>query len=669
MFRLLFLAALVFGQCPDGRELTFAKIAGFSPALSTPPPLLYAASYGAAITAECYNRCRSSTDCLGFVVDYAKSSCHRVPNIPGYQEAIKSDPAVNYFYKLCLKLPDDCPQRAWSLEVTPGFELVGSLDNVIPNVKDKWHCSQLCIENNESAPCLSVNYHPSTGRCALSSRSKWTDPESFIPTVHEDSFYIENHCADSEGNKCWHEPVINQTSIRSDLVTGNITLDECKDKCQNETYFRCRAFSFLNKQHQCLLHSDTAHFSPVILPSLTPTQDAIYVEAIPCVNLTVDCDETSLTVTLNSPKFEGMLYAQGHSDTCFVQGRGQNITVLKMSLSANDTAKCNAHLAFSVGKINRTMASAVIVVQKHQLIQTASDSIIKVNCYLPRKEVKDNLTLTTGFSVLEPGIQTEITGSSIEHEGAIGKAKAKISVIDPKTGKEPKEIQLGDPILLKIEVSPPYNSSMVRAGHLIASSGTHTDSLLLLDSRGCPPSVSLFPPLTIAGPQTLSAEFKAFRFPSSPVLALSLVLTFCPTICKPADCGNEIISYGRKKRSATALSGFQEVPLQLAIVVHSDYSEPNPTNLLQASLGSIDDKTEKSREICTSFLTAALIGLFWILLQCCLLAVGCVVVHRRQKEFSDTISLRHDFQPRHVTWSDETDIPSKNLRLTTPVRT
>lgn len=49
------------------------------------------------------------------------------------------------------------------------------------------------------------------------------------------------------------------------------------------------------------------------------------------------------------------------------------------------------------------MASAVVVVQKHQLIQTASDSIIKVNCFLPRKELKDNLTLTTGFSVLEPG--------------------------------------------------------------------------------------------------------------------------------------------------------------------------------------------------------------------------------------------------------------------------
>lgn len=71
--------------------------------------------------------------------------------------------------------------------------------------------------------------------------------------------------------------------------------------------------------------------------------------------MTVDCDDTSMTVTLHSPKFEGMLYAQGHSDTCFIQGRGQNITILKMSLSANDTEKCNAHLAFAVGKINRLL--------------------------------------------------------------------------------------------------------------------------------------------------------------------------------------------------------------------------------------------------------------------------------------------------------------------------
>ena len=54
-------------------------------------------------------------------------------------------------------------------------------------------------------------------------------------------------------------------------------------------------------------------------------------------------------------------------------------------------------------------------------------------------------------------IQTEVTGSSVEHEGTVGKARAKISVINPKTGREPKDIQLGDLIVLKIEVEPPYS--------------------------------------------------------------------------------------------------------------------------------------------------------------------------------------------------------------------
>lgn len=77
------------------------------------------------------------------------------------------------------------------------------------------------------------------------------------------------------------------------------------------------------------------------------------------------------------------------------------------------------------------------------------------------------------------------------------------------------------------------DTSVLRAGHLVASSGDERDSLLLLDERGCPPDPSTFPALVSRDPNTLSALFKAFRFPSSPILKFSLILTICERICQP----------------------------------------------------------------------------------------------------------------------------------------
>lgn len=74
---------------------------------------------------------------------------------------------------------------------------------------------------------------------------------------------------------------------------------------------------------------------------------------------------------------------------------------------------------------------------------------------------------------------------------------------------------------------------MLRAGHLIASSGSGQDSLLLLDLRGCPPDPTTFPALTPDGPRILIARFRAFKFPDSPIIRFSIVLTFCQTICQP----------------------------------------------------------------------------------------------------------------------------------------
>lgn len=82
--------------------------------------------------------------------------------------------------------------------------------------------------------------------------------------------------------------------------------------------------------------------------------------------------------------------------------------------------------------------------------------------------------------------------------------------------------------------TPVYaDATNLRAGHLVASSGDGLDSLLLLDWRGCPPEPSTFPVLNLMAPNSMVARFKAFRFPSSPVLRFSLMMMFCDQPCKP----------------------------------------------------------------------------------------------------------------------------------------
>ncbi|XP_073977089.1 uncharacterized protein isoform X2 [Rhodnius prolixus] len=663
--------------CAPGSTLTFSRVSGLSPRLPTQPLLIYSASYGTPVTAECYNRCRSSNDCLGFILDYAKSSCFKVRNIDGFQENLIPFSGVAYFSKICIPLPGNCSERAWSIEVTPGYELLGLQHTVIPNVENKWSCAKLCLEESTQRPvCLSANYR--SGTCTLSSHDRWTDPDSFIPTNQRVvADYIENHCLlEIDKSTCWHDPVYNKTSLRADLQVLNITREECETRCENEIYFRCRAYSYLygSSPTQCLLHSDPAliNLGPELSPQLIDTQSSEYSEMIPCLNMTVSCgaSEGSMSVTLHQPKFQGRLFVQGHANSCWSQGRGTDTTTLVLPLPDNSINKCNLNVAYSVGEVNRTLATVVVVVQFHPLIQTVSDRIVKVTCLISESSVSpsNNLTLAAGFSVQEPAIQSQITGEggNVVHNGT--SPRAKMRVIDSRTGTDATNIQLGDPLQLVIDIEPPFNVTMVRAGHLIASSGSHMDSLLLLDLRGCPPDLQAFPGLVPVNNTRLAAPFRAFRFPSSPILTLSIVLTLCSVQCQPTDCGNGVISYGRKRRS---LDVYEEVPLQLAIIVHSDNSTSVPNPVLQASFGSANLNPDPSHsQICTSFLTACLLALFWILLQCTLLAVCCCLLHRKTGEQQDTISLRHDFHPpRHVTFSDEVDVPSKRLRLCTPMQT
>lgn len=89
-----------------------------------------------------------------------------------------------------------------------------------------------------------------------------------------------------------------------------------------------------------------------------------------------------------------------------------------------------------------------------------------------------------------------------------------------RTGNEANYVNLGDELILKIEIKERTNSPFgIFARSLIAKS-SNNEVLHLLDSEGCPIDHSVFPEMQIDPIDKISllSKFKAFRFPSTGVV-------------------------------------------------------------------------------------------------------------------------------------------------------
>ncbi|KAI5754565.1 hypothetical protein M8J77_009596 [Diaphorina citri] len=680
--------AIVRGEdsvCPGGAPVTYVKMSGLVPHTTEQPSILYAALPGMAITAECYNRCKHSAECTGFIIDYIQGACYKV-NLHHETEQYLFSPNSSYFKKVCLKVPPHCIKRAWPVDIAPNTQLLGYQHTTITGVVDKWHCAQLCLTGKteygrqlDKPLCKSAQYQAWSRTCTLSAETKRSQPEAYGPDPLGQTDYIENQCAefpDPPGSSCWHEPLYNRTITQVDLQIENIPIEQCRDRCETEEYFKCRGFTYRCPANNrggsmCLLHSDDSHNRASLVESPCTT----YVEKLTCIDLKVSCDRVNMLVTYRTPHFQGRLFALGHSDYCGVIGTGEPLTTLVLPLPGSDPGQYNqCGVIQARSNSDRTLATAVIVVQQHPIIQTIADRVVKVSCVmsdfygkgLVRPNIP-NITLETDFGVAEPKVQTGIHADSTHSLPSSITPHAHLRIVDLQHGGlEASETQLGQDLELAIDIEPPFNVSMVRAGHLVASSGDGRDSLLLLDYRGCPPDVRTFPALTPhpdPGVNALSAIFKAFRFPSSPILRFSLVLTFCETVCQPIDCGNGLESYGKRKQDATENNIRQKVPLQLAIIVRPLYqdtpmtenlNEMNPSAGAGASSRQILTHDE-TNTVCMEWGTVLAVSLAWLFVQFSFFICCCYLLYCRPKykKHSDQDSLQMDFKPRHVTWASD----------------
>lgn len=124
-------------------------------------------------------------------------------------------------------------------------------------------------------------------------------------------------------------------------------------------------------------------------------------------------------------------------------------------------------------------------------------------------------------------------------------------IVDLAEHTQINDVALGQDLELEISIDPPDSPYDIRAIKLIAKSDTGRSSIMLLDNRGCPTGLTVFPKLkkrTTNTTRMLFGRFHAFKFAGSSYVNFEVIIQFCLHECPDVSCGNNS-QFSRQKRS------------------------------------------------------------------------------------------------------------------------
>ncbi|XP_072388554.1 uncharacterized protein [Diabrotica undecimpunctata] len=689
LFKFIF-GASVF-DCP-ATDLKFEKVLGLRPSNSTQAELLYQLEKNTPwkpVTAECISLCQSNNDCASFVLYYSTSKCYwyrNNVNIVDIQNVI--DENVSWFVKKCLKTNTSC-DKLWIFDRIPGATLIGNDTKRLPGVKSRTECEQYCLDEKEFS-CRSAKfsitqttekpattnittgvtgyrYGPNTrqtdfrGICTLSNADRHQLPSSFRVSSYVDE-YFENQCAPVDINKnefCAYEEYENMTLAHVDIVFQKKDKEDCQKMCDEFHPFNCRAFTIVDN-NQCYLHSeDSKIYGP---NSLRTRQGAVYYEKATCLNISVSCSETYMTVSYKPEiNFRGKMYMEGYSDNniCAVSGKGIYQTIsLQIPLL---TGQCG--IIKADGPINRTLLSGNLLIQYNSLIQTQNDRLIRVGCIFGNET---KVVVGTGVQV-SPILPNR--GSVIIIPGQNSTVPDVImKIVDPNTGGEVSDSQIGQYLQLEVILNKPGNLD-IYASHLIAMTEKTEESIFLLDDRGCPTDLSIFPALTKVRTEdkvALTANFQAFKFADSPIVRFSVIIQFCVEECPAVNCAGNVISYGRRKRETTQIETINgttviqlnrtvvqprsntmfEMPLEYIMIVRQSNKFVSDRLVLGDNKILVAGYDYATNEVCLDYSLVIALIILWIIIQI-FFVIGSIVLVRRYKRYYQHECTRQSMEELH----------------------
>ncbi|CAH2234402.1 jg21206 [Pararge aegeria aegeria] len=674
-----------------------------APEQATPVFVYSASGEEESLTGACLSQCRDLPDCAAVVVAYTKGTCQGVASLHATQ--FRADNDVVYFNKVCLKLPENCSKRWWSLESTLGYYLnsedthtkvllnttVQQCYDAVFSTNEKLYRSAQWLDPKSPLDTFALS-HTTVGNCILNIENKFTEPESYRVSNYY-TFYIENQCGHDYPKKidrCSYEEYYNQTIKHVDLTIRNYTKTECKLACEAEKRFVCRGFTWTatSSRGLCDLHSeDLVSTGSWLLRRVT---GATYYRRVICLNISVECEGSHLVVTYKPRTvFRGRMYVPGRGEHC---GARALTPTSPVRLALPMYGDCDVNFAYAItkgpnGNVNRTMAYVMLMIQNNPIIQTAGDRWVRVGCS-PGAGARGYAKVDATVAVQDsgrPSLASEASVAEGANQGASAvfdrnTAPLRMYVVrahgDTLGGAGATAVSLGELLELWIDT---IEESEIEAYHLVASSRLGDSSVLLLDSRGCPTGQVDFPSFTrtrLGGTQRLSAKFKAFRFPTSHVVRFAIMVRFCEEKCQPIVCGSmeqlrnarninvtyevpnakiaeshnfhvawasQVVAQGGR---ADCAGGEGRVPLELEMVVGSRDILSADTLVRADHRSSLPEETpshaNESAMVCIHELLLVALVLIWLAVQI-LLLLGCCILVKRYRNLAE-MNMHKDYQ-------------------------
>ncbi|XP_045768569.1 uncharacterized protein LOC123869632 [Maniola jurtina] len=699
MLTTLSLAIYSESKCAQHQSQTFVRWSGMAPDQAT-PVFVYSASGGEeSLTGACLAQCRDLPDCAAVVIAYTKGTCQGVASSDTTE--FRADNDVVYFNKVCLKLPENCEKRWWSLESTPGYYLnsedthskvllnttVQQCYDAVFSTNEKIYRSAQWIDPRSPIDTFALS-DKVVGNCILNIENKFTEPESYRVSNYY-TFYIENQCGHDYPRKidrCSYEEYYNQTIKHVDLTAHNYTKSECKSACEAEKRFVCRGFTWTatSTRGLCDLHSEDLVTTGSWL--LRRVSGATYYRRVICLNISVECEGSHLVVTYK-PRvlFRGRMYVPGRGDHCSARALTPTSPV---RLALPMYGDCDVNFAYAItkgpnGNVNRTMAYVMLMIQNNPIIQTAGDRWVRVGCS-PGAGARGYTKVDATVAVQDsgrPSLASEASTAQGANQGASAvfdsnTAPLSMYVVRAHGDAGATAVSLGELLELRIETT---EESEIEAYHLVASSRLGDSSVLLLDSRGCPTGQVDFPSFTrsrLGGTQRLSARFKAFRFPTSHVIRFAIMVRFCEEKCLPIICGSmeqlrnarntndtydipnariaetfnydvawapQVVAQGGRAECA---GGAGRVPLELEMVVGSRDILSADTLVRADHRSALPEEAatqmSESAMVCIHELLLVALVLLWLAVQV-LLLIGCCVLVKRYRNLAE-MNMQKDYQ-------------------------
>lgn len=521
-------------------ETTYEKVVDYTYERGSKSQITVVKDIGIII--QCLTQCNiQGRNCLSVTLLNERGGRQRCFEHDSSAFADQTDPTaetgITYFEKICVRRK--C-RKSWTYVRVPQFEYIGEANEELGGVNSLAECRNLCSETT-LYECRAATYYSNSRICKLSEETRRSAPSDFRP-ADRGTYYLENECSDLQSNCEYVDQPGTYLPFTDTYIPSVTDIEECRSQCSAQGQYNCRSFNFNAFRKECFLSGDDS----ISLPTgLQNDRDFTFSERAGCNSVRVECTPSDMLVRLALARdFNGRIYATGNPQACFELGNGQSDMTLRIPLGS----QC--------GTVQQNRGRYVnhVVIQENPVIMQDTDKTVRVECAFTADDQTVSFKPTAGIDGRQDGggggisvtVPFQPTGTNIVTNTAPTPG-VRMRVVR-KNGETANMVGLGEDLQLRIEID--QDSAFGLFARRLEARTDNGELMNLIDESGCPVNELIFPALELeTDSRALFADFKAFRFPSTPIVNFVATVQFCQEVCEPMECSGNLNSFGRRRRA------------------------------------------------------------------------------------------------------------------------